>query len=188
MSRTIVNPVLKDEVTFRQRSEETGGRVTCVHVKLMPGGGTPMHRHKRFEETFIVLTGELTIHLRKTRLVLIPGDEYKVKKNEAHCFINASSEPVEFSTVIRPGSTGFENGLYILYGLACDGQTRKDGTPLKLLELASISHMSDMHLAGSARLLAPVIWIMALIGRLRKLDERLIRSYCYGNSLHIRPR
>src|SRR5690348_15819824 len=70
MNHTIVNPILKDEVTFTQHANQTNGRITTLHVKLMPGGGPPMHRHRDFEETFIVLKGELTITLRGSTMRL----------------------------------------------------------------------------------------------------------------------
>jgi len=179
MNHTIVNPILKDEVTFTQRATQTGGRITTLYVKLMPGGGPPMHRHRDFEETFIVLKGELTITLRGSTLRLHAGDEFTVKKNQAHRFSNTSEQPVEFSTVIRPGSTGFENALCILYGLARDQRTRPDGTPSSLIELAVIAKMSDMRLTGMAMLMDPLMSLLAMIGRLRRVDEQLINAYCH---------
>jgi len=178
MNQTIINPILKDEVTFTQRATQTDGRITTLHVRLMPGGGPPMHRHRDFEETFIVLAGELTITLRRSTLRLQAGDEFTVKKNHAHRFSNTSDKPVEFSTVIRPGSTGFENALCILYGLARDQRTRPDGTPSSLVDLAVIARMSDMRLTGMAVLMAPLMRLLALIGRYRRVEEQLVNTYC----------
>jgi quercetin dioxygenase-like cupin family protein len=178
MNQTIVNPILKDEVTFTQRAHQTNGRITTLHVRLMPGGGPPMHRHRDFEETFIVFKGELTITLRGSTLRLHAGDEFTVSRNQAHRFSNESDQPVEFSTVIRPGSTGFENALCILYGLARDQRTRPDGTPSSLIELAVIAQMSDMRLTGMAMLMTPLMSLLAIVGRLRRVDEQLIDAYC----------
>lgn len=137
-----------------------------------------MHRHRDFEETFIVLEGELTLTLRNATIKLHAGEEFTVKRNHAHRFSNESESPVEFSTVIRPGSTGFENSLCILYGLARDKRTRPDGTPSSLIELAVIAKMSDMRLTGMAALTSPLMTFLAFVGRLRRVDEQLIQTYC----------
>ncbi len=65
MERTIVNPVIKDQVTFKQTAKATKGSITRLEVTLMPGGGTPLHYHRNFSETFIVQSGTLTIQLKK---------------------------------------------------------------------------------------------------------------------------
>ena len=178
MNHTIVNPILKDEVTFTQRAAQTDGRITTLNVRLMPGGGPPMHRHRDFEETFIVLEGELTITLRNDNITLHAGDEFTVRRNHAHRFSNTSDRPVEFSTVIRPGSTGFENALCILYGLGRDQRTLPDGTPSNLVELAVIARMSDMRLTGMAVLMSPLMRLLSLVGRCRRVDQQLIKTYC----------
>ncbi|MEJ1237401.1 cupin domain-containing protein [Chryseolinea sp. T2] len=178
MKQTIVNPILKDEVTFTQRAMQTDGRITTLNVRLMPGGGPPMHRHRDFEETFIVLEGELTITLKKATITLRAGEEFTVKRNQAHKFGNVSNQPVEFSTVIRPGSTGFENALCILYGLARDRRTRPDGTPSSLIELAVIARMSDMRLTGMAAMMSPLMILLSIVGRFKRIDEQLVNTYC----------
>lgn len=176
--KTIVNPLIKDEVTFKQTAAGTNGRITSLIVTLMPGGGTPMHYHRRFAETFIVLEGVLTIKLKNRTIRLTEGQEFTVDKNIAHRFENRSDKAVIFSTVILPGSTGFENALCILYGLARDKRTNSKGIPSNMLELAAISEMSDMHQAGAAALLSPVIKICATIARWSKVDKKLIAKYC----------
>ena len=52
MKRTIVNPIIKDTVTFLQTSQESGGKITEGEITLMPGGGNPLHYHKTYSETF----------------------------------------------------------------------------------------------------------------------------------------
>ena len=57
MKRTFVNPVIKDTITFLQTTSESGGRVSEPEITLMPGGGNPVHYHKTYAETFIVIDG-----------------------------------------------------------------------------------------------------------------------------------
>ncbi|SEM56418.1 hypothetical protein SAMN05216436_105191 [bacterium A37T11] len=41
--KTIVNPILKNKVTFERTSLESKGKLTVLSVKLRPNGGTPLH-------------------------------------------------------------------------------------------------------------------------------------------------
>jgi mannose-6-phosphate isomerase-like protein (cupin superfamily) len=178
MHETITNPVIKDEVTFIQTSAATKGRITTLQVKLMPGGGTPMHYHKNFSETFIVIEGILTITLKDKAVALSPGDKMKVEKEQWHRFSNESAMPVVFTTVVTPGSEGFENALRILYGLAGDQKTNKKGMPNDPLILASISKISDMWPAGPRILIVPLLELMNFIAVLTGVKRKLLKKYC----------
>ena len=178
LTKTIVNPLIRDEVTFKQTTAGTNGRITSLIVTLMPGGGTPMHYHRRFSETFIVVQGELALELTGRKLILREGQEFTVRKNQAHRFENETGKPVIFTTIIIPGSAGFENALCILYGLARDKRTNQVGIPKNLIELAAVLEMSDMRQVGLAALLTPIMKILALVARVSKVEARLIQKYC----------
>ncbi|MFT3704820.1 MAG: cupin domain-containing protein [Agriterribacter sp.] len=178
MNKTITNPVVNDQVTFTQTAKETGGRITALLVTLMPGGGTPMHYHKQFAESFAVVEGELTIWLNKEKMVLRQGHKYTVEKNVMHRFCNTSGLPVVFTTVIMPGSSGFEHALRILYGLAQDGATDSKGRPKSLKTLAVISKMSDLHPTGILRLFTPLFGLLNRQAEKEGCREALLRKYC----------
>lgn len=178
MHETITNPVIKDQVTFIQTSAATKGRITTLQVRLMPGGGTPMHYHKNFSETFIVAEGILTITLKNKTVTLAPGDKMEVKKEQWHRFSNESTIPVSFTTVVTPGSEGFEQALRILYGLAADRKTNKKGVPQNPLALAVISKISDMWPAGPRIFIVPLLELMNFIAVLTGLRKKLLKKYC----------
>lgn len=178
MNKTITNPVLKDQVTFTQTSRETNGRITSLLVTLMPGGGTPMHYHRQFAESFAVVEGELTLWIRKEKIILRQGQKFTVEKNVVHRFSNGSGMAVTFTTVIVPGSRGFEQSLRILYGLARDGATDAKGQPKSLVTLAVISKMSDLHPAGLLRLFTPLFGMLNRRAEKKGIAEALIKMYC----------
>jgi quercetin dioxygenase-like cupin family protein len=60
MKRTIVNPLIKDAVTFLKTAEETGGTESQLLLTLRPGGKNALHYHKS-SETFTALDGELDL-------------------------------------------------------------------------------------------------------------------------------
>lgn len=179
MYKTIINPVIRDEVTFNQTAAGTEGRVTTLIVTLMPGGGTPMHYHRSFTETFIVTEGELTIVLKKRSITLREGQEFTAEKYIAHRFENTSGKKVVFTTVILPASPGFEKALCILYGLAADNRTNDKGVPSSFLDLAAVSEMSDLRMAGTGMLFAPVLRLFAIAARIMGIDKKLIAKYCF---------
>lgn len=178
MNKTITNPIIKDQVTFVQTAASTNGRITTLQVTLMPGGGTPLHYHRNFSETFVVTQGMLTIVLEKKTITLEAGQKITVEKGQSHRFANRSSLPVVFTTIILPGSEGFENALRILYGLAGDQKTDKKGMPKSLLTLSVVSKISDMRPAGMGMLLAPLMGIFNFIARASGLHRKLIVRYC----------
>lgn len=178
MNRKIINPIIKDEVTFVHISSETNGEFSELQVKLMPGGGTPIHYHRNFDEQFIVHQGELTLRLRHQSIKLKPGEQFIVKKGKSHQFMNTSNHPVHFTTIIKPGHEGFENALAILYGLASDGKTNQKGIPLSLVELAVVGKMSDMNQSGALSLLSPLMTLLKKVAQWKKIDQQLIEKYC----------
>lgn len=178
MNKTIINPIIKDQVTFMQTAAATNGRITTLQVTLMPGGGTPLHYHKNFSETFVVVEGVLTITLKHKTISLTTGQKLTVEQGQVHRFSNESSEPVIFTTVILPGSEGFENALRILYGLAADHKTDEKGMPKSLLALAVVSTISDMRPAGAGVLLIPLMGILNLITRITGFHKKLVKRYC----------
>lgn len=178
MNTTIINPVIKDRVTFMETAAATKGRITTLQVTLMPGGGTPLHYHKSFSETFMVIEGSLTINVKENIILLAAGENLTVEAGQLHSFTNKSSEPVIFTTVIQPGSEGFENALRILYGLAANGKTDKKGMPRSLLALAVISRISDMRPAGAGVLMTPVLVLLNFVARISGFHKKLVSDYC----------
>ncbi|HEX7754859.1 MAG TPA: cupin domain-containing protein [Niabella sp.] len=184
MNQTIINPVIKDQVTFTQTAAATNGRITTLQVTLMPGGGTPMHYHKNFSETFVVVEGILTLTLKGRVLHLTAGQKLTVEKGQVHRFSNNTTAPVTFTTVVLPGSEGFENALRILYGLAGDQQTDQKGIPKSLLALAVVSKISDMRPAGAGALMIPFFGFLNFIAGISGFHKKLVNRYCKNPEEH----
>lgn len=178
LPRTIVNPVIQDRVTFISTAEETGDAYTAVSVRLMPGGGTPLHYHKILTETFEVTSGMLGLQAGREIRVLLPEDSYTVPPGVVHRFFNAGKEPVNFHTTITPGSEGFERSLRILYGLASDRLTNAKAMPRSLTHLAIIAHISDMHSPGVLSLSQPLLRYLVKRAQASGEYEALLRKYC----------
>jgi quercetin dioxygenase-like cupin family protein len=87
--------------TITVAGKDTNGRFCVIDMHVPPGGGPPPHRHE-FEETFILLDGEVQVTFRGQKSTLRAGDTVNVPSNAPHQFHNASSEPVRMICICSP--------------------------------------------------------------------------------------
>jgi quercetin dioxygenase-like cupin family protein len=159
-SRTIKNPILKDEVIFLETSRESNGRHTLVEVVLSAGGGNPLHYHDDFAEEFTCLEGELSIQVGNQIYRLKPGESATAPARSKHRFFNQSSQRCRFQCRITPGCPGFEQFLQITYGLARDGKANSQGVPKNPFEMGYLIMSSGTYLAGAMAVLQPLMnWL-----------------------------
>jgi quercetin dioxygenase-like cupin family protein len=98
--------IVGDTYTLLLTGDATAGRFCLIDMHIPPGGGPPPHRHD-FEETFIVLEGELEATFRGTKSVVRAGDTVNIPSNAPHQFHNASAKPVRLLCICSPA--GQEN-------------------------------------------------------------------------------
>jgi quercetin dioxygenase-like cupin family protein len=179
MKRTLVNPLIKDTATFLQTAEESGGKVTDIEITLMPGGGNSLHYHKTYSETFTAIDGELGLKLgKKQTKILKPGESYTVEPLSLHGFFNPTNKEIKFNVQIKPGHTGFENTIRIVYGLAADGLTNNESVPKNLKHTAIIICMSDTNAPGLLTFLYPLFKHLARKAKENGEEQKLIDKYC----------
>ncbi|QNF32180.1 cupin domain-containing protein [Adhaeribacter swui] len=177
LTRTITNPLIKDEVTFLKTSAETRGAYTLVEVKLAPGGGVPLHYHNSYRETFACVAGELSIQCQKDVVRLQSGQSAVAEANTLHRFFNQSPEPCRFLCRIEPGNPGFEQLLQINYGLARDGKTNAKGMPKGLLNLAYVLSLGETRLPGLLSVLGAFFKILARRAVKKGIAAQLQQQY-----------
>ncbi|MCE7065740.1 cupin domain-containing protein [Dyadobacter sp. CY326] len=178
MENTIINPIFKDVVTFTKRSSDTGGKYSTCQVKLFTTGKNVAHIHKKYTETFQPLQGNLGVWAGGKTIIVKPGETFTVPIGVEHYFFNPGSETIVFDIVLTPGFEGFEHMLRILYGLARDGQTDKEGLPKRLALTALVAEIGDTSLPGFFVLLAPLLRFLAKRARKRGEEKRLMDLYC----------
>jgi quercetin dioxygenase-like cupin family protein len=93
--------VVGDTYTILLSGIDTAGRFTLIDMHVPPGGGPPPHRHD-FEETFILLDGELQTIFRGERRIVRAGETIHIPANAPHQFHNASSKPVRMLCICSP--------------------------------------------------------------------------------------
>jgi len=95
-----------DTYTILLSGKETAGRFCLIDMHIPHGGGPPPHRHD-FEETFILLEGEIEATFRGKKSTVRAGDTVNIPANAPHQFHNVSSQPTRLLCICSPA--GQEN-------------------------------------------------------------------------------
>ena len=90
-----------DTYTITVTGAETAGRFCVIDMHIPPGGGPPPHRHD-FEETFILLEGEMEATFRGQKSIVKAGDTINIPANAPHRFHNTSSNPTRLLCMCSP--------------------------------------------------------------------------------------
>lgn len=90
-----------DTYTITVTGEDTKGRFCVIDMHVPPGGGPGPHRHD-FEETFILLEGEIEFTFRGDKTTARAGDTVNIPSNAPHKFHNASSGPARMICICAP--------------------------------------------------------------------------------------
>lgn len=180
MKKTIYNPALRETITFNRTSAETNGAYSELQISLEPGGGNPLHIHNTYAELFTAIEGQLGMELQGgKKIYLQPGESFLVEIGAVHRFFNPGSKRITFLNRVTPGSTGLENTLRILCGLATDGLYNKKNIPKNIYHLAVCGQMSDMRLTGIMGFItSPIISTFAAIAKKNGIENELIEKYC----------
>jgi quercetin dioxygenase-like cupin family protein len=90
-----------DTYTILLKGEDTGGRFCLIDMHIPPGGGPPPHRHD-FEETFVILEGELEATFRGVKQIVRGGETIHIPANAPHQVRNVSDKPVRALCTCAP--------------------------------------------------------------------------------------
>jgi quercetin dioxygenase-like cupin family protein len=90
-----------DTYTITVAGKDTDDRFCVIDMHIPPGGGPGPHRHD-FEETFVLLEGEMEVTFRGKTSTVRAGDTINVPSNAAHQFHNSSSSPVRMICICSP--------------------------------------------------------------------------------------
>ena len=116
-----------DTYTITVTGEQTDGRFCVIDMHIPPGGGPPPHRHD-FEETFVLLEGEMEATFRGRKSTVRAGDTLNVPANAPHQFHNVSTGPVRMLCIYSPAG---QEKFFVEVGVSV---TTRTTTPPKLGE------------------------------------------------------
>ncbi len=90
--------------TMKATAEETDGAFILFEDRMTRGKTTPLHTHPHEDETFIVLEGEILVHVEGTEHPVGPGGVAVVPRGTRHAFL-VTSETARILALHTPGSS-----------------------------------------------------------------------------------
>lgn len=90
-----------DTYTVLVSGDDTNGRFCIIDMHIPPGGGPGPHRHD-FEESFVVIDGEIEATFRGKKSTVHAGETINIPSNAPHRFQNVSSRPARLICVCSP--------------------------------------------------------------------------------------
>jgi quercetin dioxygenase-like cupin family protein len=90
-----------DTYTILLSANDTNGRYCLIDMHVPPGGGPPPHRHD-FEETFVIVEGEIEATFRREKRVVKAGETIHIPANAPHQFHNSSAAAARMLCICAP--------------------------------------------------------------------------------------
>jgi uncharacterized cupin superfamily protein len=94
--------VVGDVYQFLAIGDDTGGKYAMWVTTVQPGGGPPPHLHRREEEGFYMLDGEMAFYIDGKRTVLTAGMFANMPVGLTHHFKNESDRPARVLVTVSP--------------------------------------------------------------------------------------
>jgi quercetin dioxygenase-like cupin family protein len=94
--------VVGDLYTILASGDDTGGAYALIHAKVLPGGGPPPHVHRREDEAFYVLEGELDFHADGRDIRATTGTWVTLARGSLHTFKNTGPGTARMLIVVTP--------------------------------------------------------------------------------------
>jgi quercetin dioxygenase-like cupin family protein len=131
--------VVGDVYRFLATGEDTNGKYALWEAVVPPGDGPPPHVHRREEEGFYILEGEITVQIGAERIVATTGMFANMPVGTPHSFKNDSDKPAKMLISIAPAGLEqmfFECGVPVAKGATTAPPPTKAEME-KMLEIAS---------------------------------------------------
>ncbi len=138
----ITNPITGDSYEYIETAKDTHGeRVLMKATVKNKGQLVPNHYHVLQDETFEVVSGQLTIWLDGKTTTLSPGEKITLPKNKPHNHYNNDHVAVTYIHTITP-ALDFDYLIENLVGLAADGKS-KNGKYGLMQELVTLKYLDS---------------------------------------------
>ena len=129
-----------DTYTITVTGEQTEGRFSVIDMHIPPGGGPPTHRHD-FEETFILLEGEIEATFRGQKSMVRAGETLNIPANAPHRFHNTSAQPVRMLCICSPAG---QEKLFLEVGVPVATRTTPPPTLNEKEQAAFIEKVKEL--------------------------------------------
>jgi mannose-6-phosphate isomerase-like protein (cupin superfamily) len=94
--------VVGDLYTFLATGEDTDGAYALIHALVPPGGGPPPHVHRREDEAFFLLEGQVLFEADDQSFAATSGAWITLPKGSRHFFKNTGTTPAKMLILVNP--------------------------------------------------------------------------------------
>ncbi len=91
-----------DLYTLLASGKETNGAYAAIDAIVPPGGGPPLHLHRREDEAFYIVEGTITFYADGQTTVAGPGTWLHARRDQPHRFANESGAPARILILTFP--------------------------------------------------------------------------------------
>lgn len=93
----------QNRMTLKATADSTGGAYGLVEARVPAGASPPLHIHRREDEAFWVLDGELTMVCGDQTFSAGPGSFTFLPRDVPHTFVVEGHAPAHLLTLVSPG-------------------------------------------------------------------------------------
>ena len=96
--------------TIKATGEETGDLYSIVEILEPEGAKAPLHLHRKEDEAFYVLEGEMTFHIGEQKITARPGSVLFGPKDVPHTS-TVDSGPAKLLFLLSPQASGLRRAI-----------------------------------------------------------------------------
>jgi mannose-6-phosphate isomerase-like protein (cupin superfamily) len=138
---------LGNRMTIKATAQSTGGLYGLVESWLAPGFSPQLYIHRREDESFWVLEGELTMRCGDETFRAGPGSDLFLPRHVPHTFVVEGDAPARLLTLMTPG--GAEE-FFVEAGHPADENGRPPAAPLSIELLKRVAEKFGAEIVGPA--------------------------------------
>jgi mannose-6-phosphate isomerase-like protein (cupin superfamily) len=136
---------LRNRMTVKATAENTGGGFGLLESLIAPGFSPPLHVHRREDESFYVLEGELTMKCGDRTFRANAGSFVFLPRNVPHTFVVEGDKPARMLTLLTPGGG---EGVFIDGGRPAETEGLPPATPPDIEALKRVSARYEAEIVG----------------------------------------
>ncbi|TGS14982.1 cupin domain-containing protein [Mesorhizobium sp. M2E.F.Ca.ET.209.01.1.1] len=136
---------LRNRMTVKATEASTGGGFGLLESLIAPGFSPPLHVHRREDESFYVLEGELTMKCGDRIFRAPAGSFVFLPRNVPHTFVVEGDKPARMLTLLTPGGG---EGVFIDAGRPAEGEGLPPASPPDIEALKRVSARYEAEIIG----------------------------------------
>ncbi|HET7574876.1 MAG TPA: quercetin 2,3-dioxygenase [Solirubrobacterales bacterium] len=94
---------LQNRMTVKAFAEDTGGAFGLVESRIAAGASPPLHVHRREDESFFVIEGEVRFRCGDEEFLAGPGSFVFLPRGVPHTFVVEGDRDAHVLTLMTPG-------------------------------------------------------------------------------------